>query len=136
MVLVTLDYTSPALYIATGLHFIDLNYSNTVLLVRLAVLSSYFNTIVQASFTVNETNLNTCLNKAHWVRFFCCLLAAQRPCHTLVYFTDGSGPVCTTRQSETSEVKPTFEVCTTDFLDSMALPTSAHVFTVDRRSKF
>ena len=46
------------------------------------------------------------------------------------------GPVCTKRQSETLEVKPTFEVCTTDVLDSMKLPTSAHVLTVDRGSKF
>ena len=36
----------------------------------------------------------------------------------------------------TSEVRPTFEVCTTDVLDSMKLPTSALVLTVDRRSKF
>ena len=33
-------------------------------------------------------------------------------------------------------MKPTFEVCTTDVLDSMKLPTSAHVLTVDWRSKF
>ena len=39
-------------------------------------------------------------------------------------------------QSETLEVKPTFEVCTTDILDSMTLPTSANVLKVDRRSKF
>ena len=32
-------------------------------------------------------------------------------------------------------MKPTFEVCTTDVIDSMKLPTSAHVLTVDRRSK-
>ena len=32
-------------------------------------------------------------------------------------------------------MKPTFEVCTTDVLDPMKLPTSAHVLTVDRRSK-
>ena len=30
----------------------------------------------------------------------------------------------------------TFEVCTTDVLDSMKLPTSALVLTVDRQSKF
>ena len=34
------------------------------------------------------------------------------------------------------QVKPTFEVCTSDVLDSMKLPTSAHVLTVDRWSKF
>ena len=33
-------------------------------------------------------------------------------------------------------MKPTFEVCTTDVLDSMKLPTSVHILTVDRRSKF
>ena len=55
--------------------------------------------------------------------------AAEDDAHT-------SGPVCTTRKSGTSEVKPTFEVCTTDVLDSMKLPTSAHVLTVDRQSKF
>ena len=32
-------------------------------------------------------------------------------------------------------MKPTFEVCTTDVLDSMKLLTSVHVLTVDRRSK-
>ena len=33
-------------------------------------------------------------------------------------------------------MKPTFDVCTTDVLDSMKLPTSALVLTVDRGSKF
>ena len=33
-------------------------------------------------------------------------------------------------------MKPTFEVCTADILDSMTLLMSAHVLTVDRRSKF
>ena len=46
-----------------------------------------------------------------------------------------SGPVCT-RWSETSEVKPTFEICTSVVLDSMKLLTTAHVLPVDRRRKF
>ena len=36
----------------------------------------------------------------------------------------------------TSEVKPTFEVCTSVVLDSIKLLTTAHVLTVNRRSKF
>ena len=53
-----------------------------------------------------------------------CLRSSQGP-----YAPQGS-------QSETWEVKPTFEVCTSVVLDSIKLLTTAHVPTVNRRSKF